>query len=152
MKNTKYEIIKAGLYFLGSTCLVLSLLSGQARASTNFEATVNNPNLWQPIFNDNFRGSHLNTHIWRVETDDSTGGCNEALQAYNGQQVKVDNGLQLITKPQWWVQPMGYKGVLEGEGCSGASPTQRVARPYVGGRIVPMERSISILLSRDGST
>jgi beta-glucanase (GH16 family) len=115
------------------SALMLLSLTGYSLA-VDLERMCEDQNAWKTVFNDSFDGKKLNTKIWRLETNDSTGGCNYALEAYNGQNVSVEDGhLELVAKAQWYVQPLGYKGVVQQ--CGGSSPTQRVARPYVSGKI-----------------
>jgi len=98
------------------------------------EMRVHDKSMWTTVFYDTFQGHRLNPKIWRIDTDDSTGGCNFSLMAYNGKNIYVDDGrLRLVASPQWYIQPFG-------NGDCGDDITQRVARPYVGARIFAKDR------------
>ena len=81
-------------------------------------------------------GVELDKRVWNIEDDDSTGGGNRSLMAYNGNKTKnvqVKCGkLEIIAKPEWYVQRWGYK---VNEPIPGVPPEQRVARPYTRGKI-----------------
>lgn len=91
---------------------------------------------WTPVFDDHFCGDKLNKKIWNITADDSTGGFNNALQAYNNNEtdnIVVKNGkLQLKAKAEWFVQPIGCKNICR---TPDEYNPDRAARPYTSGAI-----------------
>jgi len=152
----KWLAIALGLLLLGAI-LGLSIASlvkvnsvGSAVGASSAGAEVaNNGNClpcnagrcsgWRRVIDEQFSDATLDTRIWRVEADDSTGGGHSSLQAYSGiapggiKTISVVHGqLNIISTPQWYVQPFGQKGL---ETFGPPPPKQRVVRPYISGRI-----------------
>ena len=104
-------------------------------------------NNYKFIIDDCFDSSKLDSNVWRISPEDSTGGFNNTLQAYNGNKtnnIRTGNGLTLTAKSQWYVQPAGFKG-----NEPAPDPTKRVARPYTSGRIDTLGK-ISVDLGKEG--
>lgn len=113
-----------------------NLVSSSNLNENTFLAKLNDRSQWRTVFDDCFKGHQLNNAIWNITEDDSTGGFNNALQAYNNNDtdnIKVNCGKLTITaKAEWYVQPIGCKNVCVSPGDYNPA---RAARPYTSGAI-----------------